>query len=170
MEGVCITGGEPTLQKDLEEFIRKVREKGYLIKLDTNGYAPDVLQGLLEKGLLDYVAMDIKASKENYARVTGMKDLDIKRIERSALLLMGQNKIPYEFRTTAVKGLHDPEEFERIGKWLAGAEQYFLQDFRENENLLDPKGDFAAFSAAEMETMAQKARNYIAKVEVRGVE
>ena len=170
LEGVCITGGEPTLQKELKDFIQRIRELEYLIKLDTNGYAPDVLCGLMEEGLLDYVAMDIKACKENYARVTGVKGIDLTRIEESVKLLLGQQGIPYEFRTTVVKGLHSVEEFERIGVWLAGAQQYFLQGFRENENLLDPSGQFAAFSVGEMETMAQKARKYIAKVEVRGVE
>lgn len=170
LEGVCITGGEPTLQKDLAEWIREIREMGYLVKLDTNGYRPEVLKSLLEQGLLDYVAMDIKASKENYGRVAGVANLEIAKIEESAALLMAQGKIPYEFRTTVVKGLHTPEEFEEIGKWLRGAESYYLQDFRPNENLLCKEACFGAFSLPELEEMAERARKYIARVEVRGVE
>lgn len=170
LEGVCVTGGEPTLQPDLEDFVKKVREMGYLVKLDTNGYRPDVLRKLLNEGILDYVAMDVKASKENYARVAGVPGLQIERIEESVSLLMGQDKVPYEFRTTVVKGLHDPKEFAEIGKWLSGARVLFLQSYRDSENVLDRGITMEAFSEAELERMAEMARNYIARVEIRGVE
>ena len=170
LQGVCITGGEPTLQPDLENFIKKIREMDYLVKLDTNGYRPEVLRKLLGEGLLDYVAMDVKASRENYAKVAGVPGLQIQRIEESVSMLLGQEKIPYEFRTTVVKGLHDPKEFEAIGKWLAGAKALFLQSYRESETVLDPKTAMEAFSEQELEGMAEMARNYIARVEIRGVE
>lgn len=170
LEGICITGGEPTLQKDLEEFIRAIRGKGYLVKLDTNGYEPAVLKRLMEEGLLNYVAMDVKACKENYGKVTGVSSLELARIEESVRLLIGQNRMPYEFRTTAVKGLHTVEEFEQIGKWLEGAQAYYLQNFRENENRLAPEAALEGFSTPELENMVQRARKYIARVEVRGVE
>ena len=170
LEGLCITGGEPTLQPDLEEFIRKVKELGYLVKLDTNGYRPEILKKLLTEGLLDYVAMDVKASKENYGRVAGVKALDVGKIDESISLLIGQEEIPYEFRTTVVKGLHDPGEFEEIGRWLAGAKALYLQSYLESENILDPKVKMAAYDLSELEDMAQKARKYIARVEIRGVE
>lgn len=170
LEGVCITGGEPTLQGDLEDFIREIREIGYLIKLDTNGYRPEVLRSLLEKGLLDYVAMDVKAARENYSVVTGVSQIDLTKIDESISLLISQERIDYEFRTTVVKGLHSLEEFDGIGKWLQGAKQLYLQSFRENENRLDPTAKLDSFSAQELENMAEKARNYIARVEVRGVE
>lgn len=170
LEGVCVTGGEPTLQPDLEDFVKKVREMGYLVKLDTNGYRPEVLRKLLNEGILDYVAMDVKASKENYARVAGVPGLQIERIEESVSLLMGQDKVPYEFRTTVVKGLHDPKEFAEIGKWLSGARVLFLQSYRDSENVLDRGITMEAFSEAELERMAEMARNYIARVEIRGVE
>lgn len=167
LQGVCITGGEPTLVSDLEEFIRKIRDMGYLVKLDTNGYRPEILWSLLEKGLLDYIAMDIKASRENYGRAAGMKNLDLARIEESIAILKSGG-IPYEFRTTVVKGIHEAEEFEAIGKWLAGSRAYFLQAFRESENMLGE--GFSCFSRSEMKEMAAKAAKYIDKVSLRGVE
>ncbi len=171
LEGVCITGGEPTLQKDLEEFIEQVRELGYLVKLDTNGYRPEILSRLLERGLLDYVAMDIKASRENYGNAAGLREMDVDRISESVSILLGQNAkgTDYEFRTTVVKGIHTAEEFERIGQWLEGAVAYFLQSYRESEKVLVP-GRYESFSAEELDEMARIARKHIARVEVRGVQ
>ncbi len=167
LEGVCITGGEPTLQKDLRNFICKVKDMGYLVKLDTNGYRPQVLWNLMQEGLLDYVAMDIKASKENYAVAAGVEGLDISRIEESVGILKG-DKVPYEFRTTVVKGIHSIEEFEEIGQFLAGSRAYYLQQYRENDNVIVQGYD--AFSKADLESMALLARKYIDKVVLRGVE
>ena len=166
LDGVCITGGEPTLQKDLPDFIRGIRDKGYLVKLDTNGYRPKVLEELLRENLLDYVAMDIKSSVENYPRVTGMADLDVTGIQESVSLLKSAG-IPYEFRTTVVKGLHRIDEFDEIGRWLQGAEAYFLQAFRENEKA--PDKSLSSFSEAEMREMKQLAERYIERVELRGI-
>ena len=168
LEGVCITGGEPTLQRDLKEFICKLKELGYLVKLDSNGYRPEELKGLLRDGLLDYVAMDVKAGRENYAKVAGVPGLDVARIDESIHLLMEQEHVPYEFRTTLVGGLHKAEEVEEIARWIAGAKAYYLQSFRESENV--PGAGFWGFSKEELDAMAEKARKYIAKVEVRGVE
>lgn len=192
LDGVCITGGEPTLQPDLEEFICEVRGLGYLVKLDTNGYRPEVLADLLDKGLLDYVAMDIKASKENYARAVGMDSMStearfaIENIERSVALLKSSS-IDYEFRTTVVKGIHTIGEFEEIGRWLSGCKAYYLQGFQENENVLVTRLDgyepaaeigetqmsdeyFESFFRTEMEQMAALAKEYVEKVFIRGVE
>lgn len=177
LEGVCITGGEPTLQPNLRNFIQKVKELGYLVKLDTNGYHPEVLWALLDEKLLDYVAMDIKASRENYARAAGVKRMDLARIEESVGILKSCD-IPYEFRTTVVKGIHSIEEFETIGRWLEGCCAYYLQAFQENDNMIslyetdtaEKSRMFIAFSKAEMESMAETARKYIDKVELRGVE
>ena len=168
LSGVCITGGEPTLQKDLADFLDRIKALGYLVKLDTNGYQPKVLQELLHENLLDYVAMDIKASKENYARVAGVP-IDLTRIQESIDLLQ-KSGLHYEFRTTVVKSIHRVEEFEEIGKWLAGSRAYYLQGFRENENVLAQCAAMTAFSKQEMEQMAALAGKYIDKVELRGVE
>ena len=118
LQGVCVTGGEPTLQKDLKDFLRKIKELGYPIKLDTNGYMPGVLWDLMQEHLIDYVAMDIKASRDNYARAAGLPHMDISRIEESIGILKSSG-IPYEFRTTVVRGIHTVVEFEKIGKWIA---------------------------------------------------
>ena len=119
---------------------------------------------------MDYVAMDVKASREKYERTVGVPSVDLSRLDRSISLLMGQDKIPYEFRTTVAKGLHDLEDIEAIGKWLAGARVLFLQGYRESENVLDPSLGMGSYELTELECMAEKARKYIARVEVRGVE
>ncbi len=167
LEGVCITGGEPTLQPDLEDFIGKVRELGYLVKLDTNGYRPWILGELLRKNLLDYVAMDIKAALQNYSKAAGRADLDLSRIEESIALLKSC-RIPCEFRTTVVRGIHSVEEFDSIGRLLAGAQAYYLQGFQESENVI--QGGLEAFPRETMEAMAERAGKYIEKVELRGIE
>lgn len=187
LEGVCITGGEPTLERGLREFILKCRELGYLVKFDTNGYRPEILRELLQEKLLDYVAMDIKASPENYGRATGCPDCDVEKIGESIRLLR-TGSIPYEFRTTVVKGIHSVEEFEEIGRWLADCPAYYLQAYRDSGDILgaechtqpwksmpETEGDaipgwMGAFSKQEMEQMAVLAGKYMDKVELRGVE
>ena len=170
LEGVCVTGGEPTLHPDLKEFLGKIKELGYLVKLDSNGSRPEVLQELMESGLVDYVAMDVKASREHYPVVAGAPCMNVNKIDESIRLLMGQTAVPYEFRTTVVGGLHTASEVEEIGKWIAGARAFYLQSFRESENVPEQGRQFYAFSKEELELMAEKARKYIARVEVRGVE
>lgn len=167
LEGVCITGGEPTLQRDLKEFIGKLKEMDYLVKLDTNGYRPDVLWRLLEAGLLDYVAMDVKASRRNYAKAAGCRKLDMSKIEESIAILKSC-RIPYEFRTTVVRGIHEESEFEEIGRLLEGCRAYYLQSYRDNENVIGE--GCMEFSAQDMQNFAARARKYIDKVELRGVE
>lgn len=167
LEGVCITGGEPTLQQDLPDFIRKVKELGYRVKLDSNGYRPGVLKQLLKEQLLDYIAMDVKASRENYGKAAGLRNVDLSLVEESIGLLK-TGVIDYEFRTTVVKGIHSIGEFEEIGRWLAGSRAYFLQAYRESENVICP--GYQSFSSGEMETMAELAHKYIDRVGLRGVE
>ncbi len=167
LEGVCITGGEPTLQPDLPDFIRKVRELGYLVKLDTNGYMPEVLTRLLAEGMLDYVAMDVKAAPDNYQNASGCPGLIFDRIEKSISVLK-DCKIPYEFRTTVVQGLHTVQEFDAIGRLLEGSRVYYLQAFRESENVIQE--GFRTFPADVMEEIRKKAGKYIDKVELRGVK
>ena len=182
LQGVCITGGEPTLQRDLRKFLQKIKELEYPIKLDTNGYMPGVLWELLQEHLIDYVAMDIKASKDNYARAAGLPHIDISRIEESIGILKSSG-IPYEFRTTVVKGIHTVGEFEEIGRWIEGCPAYYLQSYQENDNCLyrmiqtaesnavKPGGAevFGAFSREELEQMAELVRKYVGKVVLRGV-
>lgn len=136
LEGVCITGGEPTIQKDIIEFIRKIKKMGYSVKLDTNGSRPDVLKKLLDEKLLDFVAMDIKNYPEKYPQTVGLKP-DIERIKLSVDLIMN-SRIDYEFRTTVVPGIHKEEDFQKIVKWIEGAKAYYLQEYREIK-ILDSK-------------------------------
>lgn len=137
LEGVCVSGGEPTLQKDLEPFLSKIKEMGFAVKLDTNGYRPDVLKHLAEASLLDYVAMDIKNSKEKYAQTTDISDLHISEIEESVDFLL-EGTVDFEFRTTIVKEYHTAEDLEKIGAWLGRKEgvKYYLQTFKDSGNLI----------------------------------
>ena len=134
LKGVCITGGEPTLQGDLPEFIVKVRKMGYRVKLDTNGYKPEILKGLMEEGLLDYVAMDIKNCPDKYEMTIGIgESFDFHKVEESVDLLLS-GKVEYEFRTTVVRELHLPEDIAGIGQWIKGCRAYYLQKFQDNGN------------------------------------
>ncbi len=133
LEGVCITGGEPLLHRELADFIRRVKSMGYKVKLDTNGSCPDALKALVSRGLLDYVAMDIKNSFEKYPLTAGTENISIQDIEESIdLLLCG--KVPYEFRTTVTRELHTLEDIERIAKRIEGADRYFIQNFTDSGN------------------------------------
>ena len=135
LSGICITGGEPTLQPDLAVFIRKVKELGYAVKLDTNGYKPEVLEALLQEELLDYVAMDIKNCKKKYAQTAGVADLELGKIEKSMELLTAYG-LPHEYRTTVVKEFHKKEDLEAIGCWINGRADWYLQPYRDSGEIL----------------------------------
>ncbi len=167
LDGVCITGGEPTLQQDLAQFIAKIRELGFLVKLDTNGSLPDRIRPLLEANLVDYVAMDIKNSKEHYGKTIGVADYDLQPIEESVELLKRYAPV-YEFRTTLVKEFHTEEDVRSIGQWLEGSENLFLQTFVDSGDLVGGV-PLSPFTKQEMEGFAQLLRNYIKTVSVRGI-
>ena len=137
LDAVCITGGEPTLQGDLTEFIKKVKDLGYAIKLDTNGYKPLVLKKLLDAELLDYVAMDIKGTWRKYEKVVNIKGMDVEKIKRSVALLK-EGQVPYEFRSTLLPAFHTPKDIVAMARQIKGADKYFLQQFRPAESLVDP--------------------------------
>lgn len=165
LEGICITGGEPTIQPDIIEFIGKIRSLDYKVKLDTNGTRPDVLRKLFQEKLLDFVAMDIKNTPENYKNTVNSQ-LDIGRI-RLSVDLIRHSGIDYEFRTTAVPGIHAEKDFIEIGKWLKGAKKYALQSYRE-KNILDEKlKKKTKGKSLDLEKIAKKIRKYFGKVEVR---
>lgn len=166
VEGVVLTGGEPTLQLDLLPFLQRLRETGLEAKLDTNGYRPEVLQAVLVEGLVDYVAMDVKAPPEKYPLLSGRPDLDLGRIERSIHLLRNSG-IPHEFRTTVVPTLLDERDVEAIARWLEGASLYVLQPFRP-AGTLDPALEHVAPYPTEwLHAAAERAQLYVGRVEVR---
>ena len=167
LEGVCITGGEPTLSADLELLIRQIKELGLLVKLDTNGYRPDVIRRLQGERLLDYIAMDIKSSPENYAMVAGVPHVNTHTISESIDFIRSCG-VPYEFRTTAVKGLHTEEDFAEIGKWISGAERYFIQNYVESDRVLSP--GFSGFRKEELLAFADIVRPWVGEVSLRGVD
>ncbi|MBP5466122.1 MAG: anaerobic ribonucleoside-triphosphate reductase activating protein [Clostridia bacterium] len=129
LEGVCITGGEPTLQKDLPEFCEKVKSLGYAVKVDTNGTNPAMVKLLAENNLADYFAMDIKNDKENYAAIIGFEKYDTKDVEKTVDFFLSHD-YEYEFRTTLIKEYHKKENIVKIGEWIKGAKRYILQKFK----------------------------------------
>ena len=166
LDGVCITGGEPLLHKDLPEFIKKVKALGYLIKLDTNGSYPERLQSLIDDGLIDYVAMDIKNTHEKYLATADCSDDELQNVIKSVEILK-QNKIDYEFRTTVVKEYHDAEDVKKIAEWIRGADKYFLQNFIDSGDLI--KNNLSAHPRETLEFMRSLAQDIIPKVEIRGI-
>lgn len=166
LEGVCFTGGEPLLyKKDLITFIEKIKAKGYLIKMDTNGTDPDLLQKLIEKNLLDYIAMDIKTSLDEYEKVTEVK-VDTNKIQKSIEIIMSSG-LDYEFRTTVMPKYHDLETIEKIAKLITGANKYFLQNFRNGKTL---NKDFAyevGLTDEVLEKMKQIALKYVKECQIR---
>ena len=172
LDGVAFTGGEPCLHKDLPALLRKIRELGYTIKLDTNGCHPGLLSGILHEGLVDYLAMDIKNSPEKYALTVGvedetrMRDLYMPAIRESIRLIM-ESGIHYEFRTTVVKELHEASDFAAIGQMIEGAEAYFLQSFVDRDSV--PFAGLSAPDPEEMQAYLEIISPYVKEVQLRGV-
>lgn len=165
LDGICITGGEPTLQPELPGFLEKLRELGYAIKLDTNGTYPGMLKGLLRDGILDYVAMDIKNSPQRYAETCGGADV-LSGVRESVDLLL-DSSIEYEFRTTVCKPLHTEKEMEEIGHWLGGAKRYFLQPFVDTGNLVS--GGVQVHTQEELMRLRQAVLPDIPNTQLRGI-
>ena len=165
LEGVCISGGEPTLQPDLPDFIRRIRDLGFAVKLDTNGYRPAVLRALIDGGLVDYVAMDVKNSLSRYPETVGIARFDTAPLEESLDLLM-ENRVPFEFRTTLVRGLHTPESIAEMGKRLAGEERFFLQTFEDSGDLI--ADGLSGFDREETEALLAVLCNYVPNAQIRG--
>ena len=166
LEGVAITGGEPCLYHGLPDLLRKIREMNYKVKLDTNGNHPVMLRQILEEGLADYVAMDIKNSPEKYAQTVGLDSFDLSQIEESMALLL-HGSCDYEFRTTVVDELHDAHDFELIGPWIKGARRYFLQCFADRDSV--PYGNLHAPSSEKLEQYARIVRAWGPETSLRGV-
>lgn len=167
LEGVCITGGEPTIHKNLPEFIHKIKALGYKVKLDTNGNNPSMLHSLISENLLDYVAMDIKNSLEKYGTTVGILNFNTNKVEESSKLLMS-NLVPYEFRTTVVKEFHEADDFIQIGLWLKGAKSYYLQNYKDSGDTIFP--GLSSCSKEDILYYQSLLSPYIDLVQLRGID
>ena len=167
MDGVCITGGEPTLMPGLGDLIAGIKDLGYSVKLDTNGTRPDVLKALLDRNLLDYVAMDIKNSCDSYGAACGV-NFDVGKIKRSVEIIKSSG-VDREFRTTVVKGIHTAADIAQCAAWVGEGEKYFLQSYKESDDIIAPDG-LSAFSNEELREMLEEAKKYNSVTELRGVE
>lgn len=166
LEGVCITGGEPTIHKDLPLFIEKIKFLGLKVKLDTNGTNYSMLSNLLIDHMIDYVAMDIKNSKEHYSISTGVSESCLDSVGKSIDFLLN-NHYEYEFRTTVIKELMNENDFLSIGNWIKGAKAYYLQDFKDSGDLIST--GFHSYSLEELQSFVQLLRPYIPNVTIRGI-
>lgn len=165
LDGVCITGGEPLLQSDIENFCKYLKDLGYLVKVDTNGTFPKKLASLISNNLVDYVAMDLKSSKEGYSKAVGIDSFDVSLIERSVEILQ-DSKVDHEFRTTLVKELHGEKEIHGIGQWLRKDQKLYLQHFEDKgSNIVK---NLTGFNEKETVSIKNILKTYIDFVKVRG--
>jgi len=164
LDGVCITGGEPLLQKNIEIFIKKIKEKGFLVKLDTNGSFPGKLKWLIDNNLVDYVAMDVKNNFLDYKSASGIENNNIENIKKSISILENSN-VEHEFRTTVVKEIHNLEKIETICKYIGTNTKYYLQNFEDNGNVL--QRGLSGFGKNELHNIVSKLKNTYPNIEVR---
>ena len=167
LDGAAITGGEPCLHKELPELMRKIRELGFAVKLDTNGYHPAMLKYILDEGLADYVAMDIKNSPEKYAVTCGVTSIRFDVIRESIDILLNSGR-EFEFRTTVVKEFHEAADFHAMGNLIKGAEHYYLQSFTDRDTV--PFGNLHAPSKEDLQNYLAIAREYVPGAQLRGSE
>ena len=173
LEGVAVTGGEPCLSKELPAFLRKIREMGFLTKLDTNGAHPELLEQILREGLADYVAMDIKNSPGKYLLTAGLTGSEAQqeallgRVRRSIRLIM-ELAPDYEFRTTVIRQFHEEQDFAEIGEMIRGARRYFLQSFTDRDTV--PYGGLSAPGKEELMRYAEQVRHFVPDVQTRGTD
>lgn len=166
LDGIVITGGEPTLQADLTEFISKIKKFGFKIKLDTNGTNPKILKKLIDGKLIDYIAMDIKGPEKKYGLITGVKP-NFPKIKESIKLII-ESSLPYEFRTTLAPGLHTKEDIKKMGNLIKGADKWFLQNLKSDTNLINNELEgIKAFSRKEMEEFRKAGASFVKKCLVR---
>lgn len=167
LDGVCITGGEPTLSPDLPELLREIRTLGYPIKLDTNGTHPALLKTLTEQNLIQMTAVDIKACPDNYPALCGLVHPELDAVKETVEFLKN-GTLDYEFRTTVIRELHSEKDFIEIGQWLTGAKAYYLQAYRDSEEVLQP--GFSSYTRKELEHFREILKRTIPLVELRGID
>ena len=168
LDGVCITGGEPLLNLDIIDFVRVIKNMGFLVKVDTNGTLPDRLQELCDTGLVDYVAMDVKNQLEKYSTTCGVDKIIVGKVVKSINYLMNQNKVDYEFRTTCTDSFHTHKDIEYISSMLSGCKKYALQKFVYRDSVIDPK--CLECSDEKMKQFLEIAKKNIPNTIIRGVE
>ena len=166
LDGVVITGGEPCLRPDLPQLVKAIKDMGYKVKLDTNGNHPDVLRQLLNAGLVDYVAMDIKNSLPKYGMTIGVPGFDTKGVQESAAILL-DGSTDYEFRTTVVHEFHELNDFELIGQWIEGAKAYYLQQYTVRDTV--PDKSLTSPTEEDMRFYLDVVKKYVPNAVVRGV-
>lgn len=166
LDGVAITGGEPLMRRELPDLLRKIKDLGYAVKLDTNGSFPDRLRALVEEGLVDYVAMDLKNAPDRYGETVGFQKLNLDPIRKSVEYLLS-GAVEYEFRTTVVRELHRPEDLTAMAEWIRGAKRYFLQQFKQSEQV--PNESLTAPDYQTMQEYLQIVQEIIPTVELRGI-
>ena len=165
LDAVVLSGGEPLLQPDAAEFLAQVKAMGFLVKLDTNGCYPAALKEILDRGLVDYVAMDIKNTPEKYAMTAGLPGFDLAPV-RESMELLKNSGVAYEFRTTVVRQFHTAEDIAAIGRWLEGCPRYYLQNFEDSGNLIGT--GMSGFTEEEMAVLRDAASPYVGTVGIRG--
>ena len=165
LDGMVLSGGEPLMHPDAVDFLEKVRNLGFSIKVDTNGCYPEMLETILQRGLADYVAMDIKNRPEKYAETVGIPGFSTENVEKS-LSLLRSSGIPYELRTTVVRQFHTPEDLAAIGKWLGDVPAYYIQNFEDSGNLI--QSGLTGFSPEELQILADSAKTHLKSVFIRG--
>lgn len=167
LEGVCVSGGEPTLNKDLPAFIEKIKNIGYKVKLDTNGTNPNMLKSLFRDGLIDYCAMDIKNDRDHYASIIGFEEYDTSKVNESVEFLINSN-FDYEFRTTLINEVHGYYNMRAIGKWISGAKKYFLQKFVDSSNCIVQ--NLSPVSTDKAKEFLEVLTPFIKSVKLRGYD
>ena len=167
LDGVCVTGGEPLLHAELPDFLKRVKDLGYRVKLDTNGSFPERLEALVREKLADRVAMDIKNGPSRYAETAGLRNLDLSAVTASKDFLLS-DAVDYEFRTTVVRGLHTEESLLEAADWIRGARQWFLQQFKDSGNLIHGEG-LSAFSEDEMRRLLETVQKTNPAAQLRGI-
>lgn len=165
LEGVCLTGGEPLLQRDVAHFLRQVKDIGYSVKLDTNGSLPDRLSALIDAGLVDYVAMDVKNCRELYSATAGVA-VELAAVEQSVELLL-QGDVEFEFRTTVTRTFHTEQSIVALAKWIGKAPRWYLQQFVSGDDLID--STVSGYSDSDLRLLAELARPYCPNVQTRGI-
>ena len=168
LDAVCISGGEPLLNLDIIQFAKRIKELGYLVKVDTNGTMPERLEELCKSGYIDYIAMDIKNSLEKYSQTCGIDKIIIGKVNKSVEFLINQEYVDYEFRTTCSKTLHTADDITRIAMWIDKCKHYYLQKYLQSDYVIDPS--CKEFTDEEMKTLQEAAKQIIPNTKLRGVE